>query len=88
MLRTLVGIFFGWVPHGTLAESEHSLLKATELAPESVYAHLELARTYAAMGRRKEAIDILKRMRTFPRAWHLDDTLQAEGRRLLARLAK
>ena len=88
VLRTLAGIFYGWTPQGTLAESERSLLKATELDPENVYAHLELARTYAAMGRRKEAIDILERMRTFPRAWHQDDTLQAEGRRLLVLLGK
>jgi tetratricopeptide (TPR) repeat protein len=88
VLRALVGIFYGWTPQGTLAESERSLLKATELDPENVYAHLELARTYAAMGRRKEAIGILERMRTFPRAWHQDDTLQAEGYRLLEKLGK
>jgi tetratricopeptide (TPR) repeat protein len=87
-LRTLVGIFYGWVPQGTLAESERSLLKATGLAPQNVYANLELARTYVAMGRKKKAIDILERMPTFPRAWHQDDTLQAEGRRLMARLKR
>ncbi len=86
ILRTLAGIFYGWAPRGTLAESERSLLKATDLAPQNVYANLELARTYVAMGRRKEAIDILERMASYPRAWHQDDTLQAEGRRLMARL--
>jgi tetratricopeptide (TPR) repeat protein len=88
ILGTLAGIFYGWIPRGTLAESERSLLKATTLAPQNVYAHLELARTYAAMGRRKEAIDILERMPSFPRAWHQDDTLQAQARRLMAHLKK
>jgi tetratricopeptide (TPR) repeat protein len=88
ILRAVGAILYGWVPRGTLAESEGSLLKATDLAPQSVYASLELARTYVAMGRRKEAIEILERMRTFPRAWHQDDTLKAEGRRLMAILKK
>jgi tetratricopeptide (TPR) repeat protein len=88
LLKTLVRIFYGWDPQSTLPESERTLQKALELSPDNIYAHLELARTNVAMGKKKEAIGALERMQGLPIAWHLDAKLKEEGRTLLMQLRK
>jgi tetratricopeptide (TPR) repeat protein len=86
VLKMLVRMFFGWVPLGTFAESEQTLRQALRLDPGNVYAHLELGRTYLAMGRKADAIAILKQMQGLPDAWHMDTKLKKQGRQTLRRL--
>jgi tetratricopeptide (TPR) repeat protein len=79
VLKALGRLFFAWDSHLTLTDSERSLRKALSLAPKNVYAHLELAKTLVAMGRKKDAVAVLKRMRELPRMWHQDPELQRQG---------
>ena len=87
-LKMLVRLFYGWDPEGTLVESEQALQNALKLDPGNIYAHLELARTYAAMGKKPEAVDLLERMQGLPIAWHQDEKLKEEGRKMLKKLPK
>jgi tetratricopeptide (TPR) repeat protein len=88
LLKTLVRLFFGWAPQGTLVESEQVLQNALKLDPDNIYAHLELARTYAAMGKKMEAFRTLEQMQGLPIAWHMDEKLKKEGRQMLLKMRK
>lgn len=86
--KALCRLFFAWDSHLTLTDSERSLRKALSLAPKNVYAHLELARTLAAMGKKEDAAAVLKRMRELPNTWHQDQELQRQGGVLAQQLGK
>jgi tetratricopeptide (TPR) repeat protein len=88
LLKTLVRLFFGWAPQGTLVESEQVLQNALKLDPDNIYAHLELARTYVAMGKKMEAFRTLEQMQGLPIAWHMDEKLKKEGRQMLLKMRK
>jgi tetratricopeptide (TPR) repeat protein len=79
-------ILFGGIPTGTLRDSKQALLKALSLAPQNVYALLEIARTDIAMGNKPEAVQFLERMKKAPCGWHLDNALKIEGLRLLSEM--
>jgi len=53
--RTFVKMVYGAIPPASNEEAERLFRKAVELAPERVSHHVELGRTYAAMGRKDEA---------------------------------
>jgi tetratricopeptide (TPR) repeat protein len=86
LLKAIARLFFGGIPKGTLLDSENFLRKALSLSPQNVYAHLELARTEAALHHRKESVELLEAMQTLPAAWHLDERAKKEGRVLLEQL--
>jgi hypothetical protein len=88
LLKTLVHLFYGWTPQGSLVESEQVLQNALKLDPGNIYAHLELARTNAAMGKKMKAIRILEQMQGLPIAWHGDKNLKKTGRQLLLKMRK
>jgi tetratricopeptide (TPR) repeat protein len=88
LVKMLVRVFYGWAPQGTLVESEQVLQNALKLDPGNNYAHLELARTYAAMGKKTEAIRILEQMQGLPIAWHGDKNLKEAGRQILRKIRK
>ena len=88
VMKTLAGIFYGWKPLGTLKDSERTLQKALELSPGNIYAFLELAKTYDALGNKEQAIVLLKRMQELPNVWHQDARLKVDGSQLLKYLLK
>jgi tetratricopeptide (TPR) repeat protein len=88
LVKMLVHLFYGWAPQGTLVESEKVLQQALRLDPGNIYAHLELARTYSAMGKKPDAIALLEHIQGLPDAWHQDKKLKEQGRQILQRLQK
>jgi tetratricopeptide (TPR) repeat protein len=88
LLKMVVRLFYGWVPQGTLVESEQALQEALRLDPGNIYAHLELARTYAATGNKADAIAVLEQMPGLPDAWHQDEKLKKEGGKFLEKMRK
>jgi tetratricopeptide (TPR) repeat protein len=86
ILKILARLLLGGIPDGTLADSERVLQKALELSPGNIFALLELSRTDLLMGKKKEAIDHLKRLQSAPPAWYLDENLKQKGKKLLQSL--
>lgn len=54
--RLFGSILFGKIPKGSFEESEQALKKAAELKPDYLNHHIELARTYMALDKYKEAV--------------------------------
>lgn len=59
--RTFVKVVYGAMPSASNEEAERLFRKAVELAPRRVAHHVELGRTYAALGRKDEARIELRR---------------------------
>lgn len=64
--RTFVKMVYGGMPQASNEEAEKLFRKAVELAPQRVSHHVELGRTYAALGRKEEARDELRRALSLP----------------------
>jgi tetratricopeptide (TPR) repeat protein len=64
--RTFVKMVYGGVPAASNEEAEKLFRKAVELAPQRVSHRVELGRTYAALGRKEEARDELRRALALP----------------------
>jgi tetratricopeptide (TPR) repeat protein len=88
VLKAFARIFLGWRPSGSLQDSDRELRRALELSPGNVYAHLELARTRLAMGKKLQAVRLLKQMPALPLTWYMDAKLKEEGRLLLVQLQR
>jgi tetratricopeptide (TPR) repeat protein len=54
--RLFGSILYGSIPKGSYEESAQALQKAAELRPDYLNHHIELARTYMAMDKYKEAV--------------------------------
>jgi len=81
-LRTFAANLFGGLPDASLERSAALLERAVRLAPDYVTPNLELARTYAAMDRERDARDALKRALDSPVREALDTVRKEEARRL------
>ncbi len=66
MERTIVNTLLGKHIIGTLEDSERALRTAIRLEPRSPYPYFELASTLRALGRREEAIDLLRTVVALP----------------------
>lgn len=66
LTRTFVKMVYGGVPQASNEEAEKLFRKAVELAPQRVSHRVELGRTYAALGRKEEARDELRRALSLP----------------------
>jgi len=64
--RTFVKVVYGGMPEASNEEAERLFRKAVELAPQRVSHRVELGRTYAALGRKEEARDELRRALSLP----------------------
>lgn len=64
--RTFVKVVYGGVPPASNETAERLFRKAVELAPERVSHRVELGRTYAALGKKAEARDELRRALSLP----------------------
>jgi tetratricopeptide (TPR) repeat protein len=85
--KIVARLLLGGMPDGTLIDSENTLQKALELSPNNIFALLELSRTDILMGKKKEAIEHLKRSQISAPAWYLDGKLKIECKRLLQSLS-
>jgi len=85
-IKAIARLIYGKFPEGTLEDSERTLLKALQLDPTSIYAHLQLAKTYIAMKRKQDARNQLCIIENLPETFHLDPELKMQARQLIAKL--
>jgi tetratricopeptide (TPR) repeat protein len=64
--RTFVKVVYGGMPPASNEAAQKLFRKAVELAPDRVSHHVELGRTYAALGRKNEARAELRRALALP----------------------
>jgi len=81
--KLLARIIYGKALSGTLQDSKRTLQKALLVSPENIYGCLELAMTLLALDEKKEAVDLLKKIKGMPDAWHLDKKLKLKAAYLL-----
>jgi tetratricopeptide (TPR) repeat protein len=86
--RLVGGLLYGSIPKGSLAESEKSLRRATELNPKLAGHHLELGRTLVALKRPAEAEASFKTCIDLPKTSSKDDRVKSEARAELDLLRK
>lgn len=86
--KMLAGMVYGSVPAATLADSRRTLEKALLISPQNIYANLELAKTLVALEKKKDAVDILEKIKKMPLVWHLDKKLKSEAARMLMKLMR
>ena len=77
--RFFGGIIYGSIPKGSFPEAEKAFLKALEIAPDYVNHHIELARTYMAMGKFDQAVPEYQAAIDLPKSSSKDDDLKAEA---------
>jgi len=77
--RFFGSILFGSIPKGTFEEAAAALKKATELKPDFVEHHLELARTYMEMDKYKEAADEFQKAIDLPATTSKDPDYKKEA---------
>ena len=88
LLRALAEHVLGGLPSGSLEASERMCFKALECNPASVYAHFQLALTYKAMEREREAVDYFEKVRQLPMTDHRDHWLRQEALGHLEKLGR
>ncbi|MEJ1960157.1 MAG: hypothetical protein WDO56_00840 [Gammaproteobacteria bacterium] len=66
MTRAFVKVVYGGMPAASNEEAERLFRKAVELAPDRVSHHAELGRTLAALGRKEEAREELRKALALP----------------------
>ncbi len=86
VVKVIARTFLGGYPPVSLNASARNLERAVRLDPGDVTAHLELARTYAEMGRREDARAQLRAALAAPIRERLDVVEKEEARRLLGQL--
>lgn len=84
--RLLGSIVYGSIPKGSFEESEKSLRKAIELAPDYANHYLELGRTLVALKRPDEAAEAFQKCIDLPKTTSKDHVLKEEARAELAAL--
>ena len=77
--RFFGGIVYGSIPKGSVAEAEQAFLKAIEIKPEYANHHIELARTYMAMGKFDLAVPEYQKTIDLPMSSSKDKDLKAEA---------
>lgn len=86
VVKVVAKTFLGGYPPVSLEESAQYLERAIRLGPGDVTAHLELARTYAAMGRRDDARAEIREALAAQVRERLDAVEKEEATRLLVEL--
>jgi tetratricopeptide (TPR) repeat protein len=77
--RFFGGILYGSIPKGSFEVAEKSLKKATELKPDFINHHLELARTYVAVDKYKEAVEEYQKCLDLPGTTAKDPAYKKEA---------
>ncbi|HET6362289.1 MAG TPA: tetratricopeptide repeat protein [Gemmatimonadota bacterium] len=86
VVKVIARTFLGGYPPVSLEASARNLERAVRLDPGDVTAHLELARTYAEMGRDEDARAQVRAALASPTREQLDVVEKDEARRLLETL--
>ncbi len=86
LLRGVAGLIYGTLPSASNEKAAECFQKAIELAPQRVSHHVEIGRTYAAMGREDLARTALQRGLSLPSREKDDEDTKARGRAALGRL--
>lgn len=84
--RFLANTFYGDVPEGTNEESEEMLKKALSFNPKIIIANYELANTYLAEDRKKDAVELFNELLKIPNNNFRDKYIKAKTKRRLERL--
>lgn len=77
--RFLGKLVYGSIPEGSFADAEAAFKKAIELKPDDLDHHLELARTYVAMGRSDLAVPEYRKVLDLAPITARDNDLKAEA---------
>lgn len=86
--RALGSILYGSIPRGSMEESEQYMKKAVELHPDLPIHHLELGRTYAALGKYALAAGSFQKALDLPKTTSKDDMVKKEAAEELAAVSK
>jgi tetratricopeptide (TPR) repeat protein len=84
--RFFGSLLYGSIPKGSFEESEKNLKKAVEMKPDYVNHHLELGRTYVALGKIDLATEEFQKTIDLPKTTSKDDVLKSEAQAELKRL--
>ena len=84
--RTLAQMVYGKMPTASLADAARDFEKALALNPNRLMHHIELGRTYAAMGRKEEARQHLQQGLAIRSVEHDDQETKSRGREVLGTL--
>lgn len=85
-LRAIAQAVYGSLPDASLAQAAELLERAIRTGPPRVVHHIELGRTYAALGRTDEARAQLQKGLALPSREKDDEETKARGRQALASL--
>jgi tetratricopeptide (TPR) repeat protein len=86
VLRGLAGLIYGTLPSASNEKAVECFRKSVELAPQRVSHHIELGRTYAALGQKQLARDAIERGLSLPSREKDDEDTKQRGRTALQRL--
>jgi len=84
--RSIAELIYGELPHASMEDAAENFRHAIKLNPRRLASHVELGRTYAAMGRKAEAREELQRGLAMPNRYKNDSgykRLAAEALRQL-----
>ena len=84
--RFFANTFYGDVPEGTNEESEKMLKKALTFDPKIIIANYELANTYLAEDKKKDAVELFNELLKIPNNNFRDKYIKAKTKRRLERL--
>jgi len=84
LTRAVVKVVYGGMPAASNEEAARLYRKAVELAPQRVSHHVELGRTYAALGRNAEAREQLEKALALPDREKDDPESKRRARQALA----
>lgn len=85
-LRELAKMIYGDMPDGSYERAVEDFKKAIALNPRRLASHVELGRTYLAMGKKEEAVAELKKGLNMPEKEKDDADTKARAREALAKL--
>ena len=86
ILRAVVKVVYGGLPPASNEVALKHFRKAVELAPQRVAHHIELGRTYAALGNKEEARTSLNKGLALPNREKDDADTKVRGREALGKL--
>ena len=81
--KAAVKLLFGGLPKASMKESIAAFEKAKTLAGGFILNNYEMARAYKKNGQKDKAISILNAMLLLPNKTEDDETIKADGRKLL-----
>jgi len=86
--RLFGSILYGKIPKGTNEEAETYMKKAIEIKPDYINHHLEMARTYVAMDKYKNAAAEFQKCLDLPETTSKDAMYKEEAKKDLAAIQK